>query len=235
MAPSIRQHIYDVTPETVAADLRFARGNPKQWGAYAKELRGKYRKGGGVGIYINTDFVHVDNRTYSGRLVRAEMPRRADRRSTPTGPNGPERREPMSEKETTETEAPEPEEPAEEETNGEEEERRRVNGEVALWAGVAAFFGSLIASGIFDVLRLRRVGELPGSVPGGRDHRRSRLRRRAVQGGEAGAAGDAEAELAQGQSPEEGWDLREVPSQISIDYASTVSRRYLLTRRILEP
>ena len=54
-----------MTPETVAADLRFARGNPKQWGAYAKELRGKYRKGGGVGIYINSDFVHVDNRTYT--------------------------------------------------------------------------------------------------------------------------------------------------------------------------
>ena len=59
------QHIYDVTPETVAADLRFARGNPKQWGAYAKELRGKYRKGGGVGIYIASDFCHVDNRTYT--------------------------------------------------------------------------------------------------------------------------------------------------------------------------
>ena len=59
------QHIYDVTPGTVAADVRFARGGPRNWGAYAKELRGKYRKGGGIGIYIASDFVHVDNRTYN--------------------------------------------------------------------------------------------------------------------------------------------------------------------------
>ena len=26
-----------------------------------------------------------------------------------------------------------------------------MNGEIALWAGVASFFGSLLASGIFDV------------------------------------------------------------------------------------
>ena len=39
------QHVYDVTPSTVAADLRFAKGGPKQWGAYAKELRGKYQQG----------------------------------------------------------------------------------------------------------------------------------------------------------------------------------------------
>ena len=54
------QHIYDVTPGTVAADVRFALRGPKNWGAYAKELRGKYSKGGGVGIYIASDFVHVD-------------------------------------------------------------------------------------------------------------------------------------------------------------------------------
>ena len=59
------QHIYDVTPDTVAADLRFAKGNPKQWAAYAKELRGKYKRGGGVGTYIRSDFVHVDNRHYT--------------------------------------------------------------------------------------------------------------------------------------------------------------------------
>ncbi len=59
------QHIYDVTPDTVAADLRFAKGSPKLWAAYAKELRSKYRKGGGVGTYVQSDFVHVDNRHYT--------------------------------------------------------------------------------------------------------------------------------------------------------------------------
>ena len=53
------QHIYDVTPDTVAADVRFAKGNPRQWAAYAKGLRKKYGKGGGVGTYINSDFVHL--------------------------------------------------------------------------------------------------------------------------------------------------------------------------------
>ena len=59
------QHIYDVTPDTVAADLRFVKGAPKNWAAYAKTLRAKYKKGGGVGIYIASDFVHVDNRHYN--------------------------------------------------------------------------------------------------------------------------------------------------------------------------
>ncbi len=59
------QHIYDLTPSSVAADLRFQRGGPKQWAAYAKKLRAKYRKGGGVGTYIRSGFVHVDNRTYT--------------------------------------------------------------------------------------------------------------------------------------------------------------------------
>jgi Peptidase M15 len=59
------QHIYDVTPDTVAADVRFARGNPKQWAAYARELRRKYKKGGGIGVYIASDFLHCDNRHYT--------------------------------------------------------------------------------------------------------------------------------------------------------------------------
>lgn len=59
------QHIYDLGPDTVAADLKFARGTPSQWGAYAKELRAKYGRGGGVGIYSRSGFVHVDNRRYS--------------------------------------------------------------------------------------------------------------------------------------------------------------------------
>ncbi len=59
------QHIYDLSPESVAADVRFARGNPKQWSAYAKELRAKYKKGGGIGTYIRGSFTHIDNRTYS--------------------------------------------------------------------------------------------------------------------------------------------------------------------------
>ena len=57
------QHIYDVDPDTVAADLRFAKGTPRQWAAYAKGLRKKYGKGGGVGTYDN--FCHVDNRHYN--------------------------------------------------------------------------------------------------------------------------------------------------------------------------
>ena len=59
------QHIYDVTPDTVAADLRFTKGSPRQWAAYAKGLRSKYRKGGGIGRYDKSDFVHVDNRHYT--------------------------------------------------------------------------------------------------------------------------------------------------------------------------
>jgi uncharacterized protein YcbK (DUF882 family) len=58
------QHIYDLGPDTVAADLKFARGTPEQWGAYARQLRAKYGRGGGVGVYPRSGFVHVDNRRY---------------------------------------------------------------------------------------------------------------------------------------------------------------------------
>lgn len=50
------QHIYELGPDSVAADVSFARGNPGQWAAYARSL-GK----GGVGQYNRSGFVHVDN------------------------------------------------------------------------------------------------------------------------------------------------------------------------------
>lgn len=50
------QHIYEIGPESVAADVSFARGTPAQWAAFAREL-GK----GGVGQYDRSGFCHVDN------------------------------------------------------------------------------------------------------------------------------------------------------------------------------
>lgn len=60
------QHIWDEGPGSVAADLRFAKGSPKEWASYARLLRAK-KKGapGGVGQYDVQGFVHVDNRTYT--------------------------------------------------------------------------------------------------------------------------------------------------------------------------
>ena len=59
------QHIYEHDFESVAADLRFARGNPREWAEYAKKLRSTKRGGkGGVGLYTRSGFVHVDNRNY---------------------------------------------------------------------------------------------------------------------------------------------------------------------------
>lgn len=59
------QHIYEETYECVAADMRFAKGTPTQWGAEAKRLRTKNRGGkGGVGVYPRSGFVHIDNRNY---------------------------------------------------------------------------------------------------------------------------------------------------------------------------
>jgi hypothetical protein len=51
------QHIYELTPDSVAADLTFSTGNPKAWAAFADELGS-----GGVGRYDGSGFVHVDNR-----------------------------------------------------------------------------------------------------------------------------------------------------------------------------
>ena len=62
--PRSSQHIWDETPASVAADLRFARGTPSQWANAAKLLRKQHKKGGGVGEYQRASFVHVDNRSY---------------------------------------------------------------------------------------------------------------------------------------------------------------------------
>lgn len=51
------QHIYDDGPGSVAADVRFARGNSRQWHAAADRLIGN---GGGLGLYGT--FIHCDNR-----------------------------------------------------------------------------------------------------------------------------------------------------------------------------
>jgi uncharacterized protein YcbK (DUF882 family) len=57
------QHIYEHDFESVAADMRFARGTPTQWAAEAKRLRTKNAGGkGGIGVYPRSGFLHVDNR-----------------------------------------------------------------------------------------------------------------------------------------------------------------------------
>ena len=50
------EHIYDLSPRSVAADVRFARGTPAQWAAAARRLGI-----GGVGQYDRAGFIHVDN------------------------------------------------------------------------------------------------------------------------------------------------------------------------------
>jgi hypothetical protein len=54
------QHIYELTPDSVAADLIFRTGTPAQWAALAENLGA-----GGVGRY--SSFVHVDNRPHRSR------------------------------------------------------------------------------------------------------------------------------------------------------------------------
>jgi Peptidase M15 len=64
------QHIYEESFESVAADLRFAKGTPAQWSAEAKRLRTSRNRGhGGVGRYDRAGFVHVDNRPYKADWV----------------------------------------------------------------------------------------------------------------------------------------------------------------------
>lgn len=59
------QHIYEDSFESVAADMRFAKGSPRDWAAYARGLRTKSNGGnGGVGRYDRLNFTHVDNRRY---------------------------------------------------------------------------------------------------------------------------------------------------------------------------
>jgi hypothetical protein len=58
------QHIYDIEPASVAADVRLASGTPAQWAAEADRLLAGR---GGVGRY--SSFVHVDNRPNRARWV----------------------------------------------------------------------------------------------------------------------------------------------------------------------
>lgn len=60
------QHDYDDDPSTVASDLTFAKGTPAQWAAEADRLSDKMGFGG-VGTYLRSGFVHVDNRRYTAR------------------------------------------------------------------------------------------------------------------------------------------------------------------------
>ena len=53
------QHIYELTPDSVAADVRFVKGSPKEWARFARKIMGKQ---GGVGRYDISNFCHVDNR-----------------------------------------------------------------------------------------------------------------------------------------------------------------------------
>jgi hypothetical protein len=55
------QHIYDLHPDTVAADLTFERGRPSDWADAAESLCER----GGLGRYPG--FVHVDNRGTNAR------------------------------------------------------------------------------------------------------------------------------------------------------------------------
>lgn len=56
------QHIYELGPESVAADVVFERGNPMLWHRKADELGT-----GGLGLY--SSFIHVDNRPVRARWV----------------------------------------------------------------------------------------------------------------------------------------------------------------------
>ena len=60
------QHIYDEHVESVAADLRFESGTPAEWAAHADKIA-KQVGAGGVGTYIDSRFVHIDNREGQAR------------------------------------------------------------------------------------------------------------------------------------------------------------------------
>lgn len=60
------KHRYDENPGQVAADVSFERGTPRQWARSARwRFRTKRiwnrRRRGGVGMYPNSGFVHVDS------------------------------------------------------------------------------------------------------------------------------------------------------------------------------
>ncbi len=54
------QHIYELTPVSVASDTMWAKGTPTQWARKARSIANK-RKEGGVGQYNESGFVHIDN------------------------------------------------------------------------------------------------------------------------------------------------------------------------------
>jgi len=56
------QHIYTLGPGSVAADVKFARGNSRQWHAAADRLLGN---SGGLGLYRT--HIHCDNRGSKAR------------------------------------------------------------------------------------------------------------------------------------------------------------------------
>jgi Peptidase M15 len=58
------QHIYDETPDSVAADTRYPRGSPQEWVAHAKKLRAQLGNKGGIGGYDRSGFIHIDNRGF---------------------------------------------------------------------------------------------------------------------------------------------------------------------------
>jgi hypothetical protein len=56
------QHIYELSPSSVAADFVCARGTPREWHRF---LDGMLHDPGGLGLY--SSFVHVDNRPVRAR------------------------------------------------------------------------------------------------------------------------------------------------------------------------
>lgn len=60
------QHIYDEHVESVAGDVRFETGTPAEWAAHADKIA-KQVGAGGVGTYIDSRFVHIDNREGQAR------------------------------------------------------------------------------------------------------------------------------------------------------------------------
>ena len=56
----LSQHIYELTPQSVASDTMWAKGNPAQWARKARQIAAARREGG-VGRYDESGFVHIDN------------------------------------------------------------------------------------------------------------------------------------------------------------------------------
>lgn len=60
------QHVYDAHPASVAADVRFEKGTPQEWYDAADKLA-LANGHGGIGKYVDSVFVHVDNRAGQAR------------------------------------------------------------------------------------------------------------------------------------------------------------------------